>query len=589
MEDTHTRDRQQESVAPTAEGVKRGRGRPKGRGKKKEDKPKGKPGRPRGSRQFNFTAGFFNAVLSFLFSRAFQSLHYLANIPDHRKDPEQCTYPIFQIRICELLWMLSGGKSGLFFDDFLLEPQAAEAVGEFCRRFSQPYAQNPDGTVLLPTVDTLKDDMETMPPEELERVWHILVQELDAINLFRGTRYENMPVIAIDGVDGFHTSCEVAKLLHRKMAGKKKEEEKREEYYAKFVLASLCHRVGGAGFPIAGMMVKNKENGGTVDGQATKQQCEYNALEEMLKRVISLFPGLRCLVSLDGLYLDGNNVRLLERLGLCYGMTFKDDDLAKLHVAVEQELEKRGVHYTSEYKHDNACEKYEIWYCNGIKYNFNGVDTPEMNYLYLIVTLFENGVETKTLKFGWMTNLRLDLANSLDVTFLLRRHWGVETMNNDLKNLGMNLTHKFDSRGNGPENFAAMGFIAAILQSAMRDSNFMEKLENQPVTVPVSGKAAKAKGIEEEKESQIQVTVHEAPEGEKTKPIEKAMENVRQFLDRRRRIKADIARIRIKKRWHTREGWCDYLCRSMQQTSPEFKQLKVPAFTMLWNLTNQKT
>jgi len=217
------------------------------------------------------------------------------------------------------------------------------------------------------------------------------------------------------------------------------------------------------------------------------------------------------------------------------------------------------------------------------------VDTPEMNYLYLIVTIFENDIETKTLKFGWMTNLRLDAANSLHVGLILRRHWGVETMNNDLKHLGMNLTHKFDSRGNGPENFATMGFIAALLQSVLRDSNFMEKVENQPVTVPVCGKAAKANDIEEKKESQIQVTVHEAPEGEENKPVEKAMESLRLFLDRRRRIKADIARIRIKRRWHTREGWCDYLCRSMQQTSPEFKQLKIPVFTMLWNLTNQKT
>src|SRR5574344_2095429 len=129
-----------------------------------------------------------------------------------------------------------GRKSGLFYDDFLLEPQTAEAVGEFCRRFNQPYAQNPDGTVRLPTVDTLKDDMETMSPGELERVWHILVQELDAINLFRGTRYDNMPIFAIDGVDGFRTAYEVPKLLHRKTTGKG--DEKREEYYAKFALAS---------------------------------------------------------------------------------------------------------------------------------------------------------------------------------------------------------------------------------------------------------------------------------------------------------------------------------------------------------------
>ncbi|MFA6930610.1 MAG: hypothetical protein WCT05_09795 [Lentisphaeria bacterium] len=126
-------------------------------------------------------------------------------------------------------------------------------------------------------------------------------------------------------------------------------------------------------------------------------------------------------------------------------------------------------------------------------------------------------------------------------------------MNNDLKHLGMNLTHKFDSRKNSPENFATMGFIAALLQSVLRDSNYIDKLENQPVTVPVCGKAAEAKDTEEE-ESQIHVTVHESPEAEEGKPIEKAMESIRLFLDRRCQVKADIARIRIKKRCHTREG-----------------------------------
>ncbi len=100
-------------------------------------------------------------------------------------------FPIFQIHVCELLWMLPGG-SGLFYADFLLEPQAVEAVREFCRRFNQPCARNPDGTARMPTVDTLKDDMETMAPEALVAVWCAMMQELDAAGLFLSTRHENM-------------------------------------------------------------------------------------------------------------------------------------------------------------------------------------------------------------------------------------------------------------------------------------------------------------------------------------------------------------------------------------------------------------
>ena len=466
MGDIETRDTGQGAAASACG---RRRGRPLGSGRKKKPEPKGKPGRPRGPSQPSPAPMFFAAVISFLVERTDRFLLRLASIPDHRKHPELCTFPILQVRVCELLWMMSGGKSGLFFADFLVEPQVAEAIGQLCLALGQPCAQNQDGSARMPTIDTLKDDMETMPPEELAEAWRVLVRELDEINLFRGTRHGNMVVVAIDGVDGFRTVCEVPKLLHRNTSGKSG--GKHLEYYAKFSLASLCHLIGGAGFPIAGMMIKNREDGGIVDGQATKQQCEYNALEEVVVQVISLFPGLKLLVDLDGLYLDGNNIRIIERLGHCYGMTFKDDALAKLHAVVEEELKKRGGHFTTEYEHGSTCERYELWYCNGVKHNFSGVETPVMNYLYLIVTTFEDGAETGTMKFGWMTNLHLDEASSLPVALVLRRRWGVETMNNDLKHLGMNLTHKFDSRGNGPENFATMGFIAALLQSVLRDSS----------------------------------------------------------------------------------------------------------------------
>ena len=92
-----------------------------------------------------------------------------------------------------------------------------------------------------------------MSPKELTAAWHILVQELNQVHLFRGTRYENMPIVAIDGVDGFRTVCEVPKLLHRNTTGKNG--KKHLEYYAKYSLASLCHPNGGAGYPIAGMMI----------------------------------------------------------------------------------------------------------------------------------------------------------------------------------------------------------------------------------------------------------------------------------------------------------------------------------------------
>ena len=137
----------------------RRRGRPRGKKKNKEVKPKGKPGRPLGSSQPKPTSILFTAVLSFLIERASGFLHYLASIPDHRKCPDLCTFPIFQIRVCVLLWMLPGGKSGLFFDDFLVDPQVTEAIGQFCQIMGQPCARHLDGTARMPTADSLKDEL----------------------------------------------------------------------------------------------------------------------------------------------------------------------------------------------------------------------------------------------------------------------------------------------------------------------------------------------------------------------------------------------------------------------------------------------
>lgn len=604
------------------------RGRPR-KPKKARPSGKGKTGRPRRVRENPPTPWLFNAVMAFLVKKTPETFQALMSIEDTRRHPELCRYPAPLLRLCELFWMLIGGVSGLDYDGFLLSPQVIEDLGAFLHGQGLAVERDGDGMFPMPSVDTLKDDMENIPPDRLAGVWRTLVRELDRLGMFRGTRFDNMPVVAIDGVDGFRTVSEIPTLLHRKTSRRK---DGKVEYYEKFSLASLCHITGGAGYPIAGKMIRNKtedKNGrktGDVDGDATKQECEYNAIGDVVKSVIALLGNEHPILFLvDGLYLDGKIIRMFDKNNASFGIVLKDDDAVGLHLAAEEKLQAEGRHIKCRYAYGNIAEEYEIWYCNGVKYDFNGLDTPPVNYLYVIIKTFKDESETGCTKFSWITNVRLKDENAVETSALLRRRWGVETMNNDLENLAMNLNHKFDSRGEGPANFATMQFTAALFQAVMRDSDYMEKQDGCTVLPKIGGlamedstlavdviddlgkKQTAAGNAGQVAEEDTPERLPAAPDGKpevyldgkdtdlktdgddaRTREGRPCWERVRLLMDRKRRCKAIVARIRLLRRWHTRAGWCECLRESMDRYELGDELMEVPDFTMLYNLTPPK-
>lgn len=115
----------------------------------------------------NPSEDFIRVVQSFITTYTPKFLEALLNIPDTRKNPDSCKYFSFQLRVCELFWMLTGGMSGLYYEDFLMAPEAVDAISSFCAKFCKiPCDENKQFP--LPTINTLQDDMEHMDPLALK-------------------------------------------------------------------------------------------------------------------------------------------------------------------------------------------------------------------------------------------------------------------------------------------------------------------------------------------------------------------------------------------------------------------------------------
>jgi len=390
--------------------------------------------------------------------------------------PERATYSSFSLKVYELFWMLSCGISGRKYSHFIIKNKVAESIGLFINNFLPGSAyKNKKRKYVAPSMDTQKDDMEKTEPAYLKRAWYVLVKKFNSLHIFDKLKYYGYQIIAIDGVDAFSTKQTIDTLLHRKHGDK-------ITYFAKMCLASIVSPNYGIGFPVAGLMIKNHKTETETETEIKqKQECEQNALVAVLENIKQLFNMKKTILLLDGLYLNGKVIRLITSYGSKFFITLKDDALARFHTVIEEQMRVNGKHSDS---YDNDFNNGTKWtyafdWCNNVKHNFNQIDTPSVNYLSVIITKYVNGEEKYTHKFAWITNLKLKKCNVVMYQIIARKRWGIETMNNTQKKCGLNITHKYDSSQNAPENFLLMSQIASLIHQVLLQSNCYDKVAEE--------------------------------------------------------------------------------------------------------------
>ena len=256
-------------------------------------------------------------------------------------------------------------------------------------------------------------------------------------------------LLSVDGTGHFSSPT-----VHCGHCCVKKHKDGTETYYHQSLCAVLVHPERREVLPAVPPEPIRK-----ADGER-KNDCERNASKRLLRELRREHPHLPLAVVEDGLASNGPHVRLLKELDMRFVLGAKPGDHKALFAWVD-ELEatppapgaKPGV------------ERWATTDAEGVEHRFrwsNGAPLNDAN-MDLEVNFLEhwerrpNGGEKH---FSWVTDLRVDRWNAMDLMRAGRARWRIENETfNTLKNQGYEFEHNF---GHGEKHLATV-FAALML------------------------------------------------------------------------------------------------------------------------------
>ena len=192
---------------------------------------------------------------------------------------------------------------------------------------------------------------------------------------------------------------------------------------------------------------------------ASKNDCEVNALKRALKHIHEDHPKLKLVLNLDDLYSKGPTITLAQSYGHHYIAVAKDTDHAALFEAVE-ELDKQGKVTRYEYIDEN---KHRHWFrfVNGVGLN-KTYDDLMVNFLEYIEY---NEKDKKCYSNSWITSLHIRKKRCMSIMRGARAKWKIENETfNTLKTQGYYLEHNY---GHGEvhlaSNLACLTLLAFLI------------------------------------------------------------------------------------------------------------------------------
>ena len=210
---------------------------------------------------------------------------------------------------------------------------------------------------------------------------------------------------------------------------------------------------------------------------ASKNDCEVNALRRALEHIHEDHPKLKLVLNLDDLYSKGPTVTLIRSFNHHFIMVAKDSDHPALFEAVD-ERDKQGKVIRFETV-DNKGHRHWFRFVNKVPLN-KTYDDLMVNFLEYV----EYDEEGKTCySNSWITSLRIDRTHCMKIMRGGRAKWKIENETfNTLKTQGYHLEHNY---GHGEEhlasNLACLTFLAFLIDQI------------EQLSCPLFGKALKSR------------------------------------------------------------------------------------------------
>lgn len=192
---------------------------------------------------------------------------------------------------------------------------------------------------------------------------------------------------------------------------------------------------------------------------ASKNDCEVNALKRALEHIHQDHPRLNLILNLDDLYSKGPTIKLIRSYHHHFIIVAKDSDHASLFEAVdERDKHNRVLRYEQT---DDKGHRHWFRYTNGVALNKTHSDM-KVNFLEY-VEYDKQGKKCYT--NSWVTSLRVTHRRCMKIMRGGRAKWKIENETfNTLKTQGYNLEHNY---GHGEEhlasNMACLMFLAFLV------------------------------------------------------------------------------------------------------------------------------
>lgn len=378
----------------------------------------------------------------------------LAHIPDHR---ERSTYQVAEI--------IMAGLSMFIFKRQSRNHADCSVGGHFEVNHITLFGMR------LPLMDTVNDFLRQLPPEELERLKHALIQGLLKRKVLDKWRFMGRHNISIDGTGLFSYDYEPFAGCPYKVSKKGKKGWQVYVVEAKIICGN------GLSLSIATEWYQNSED------ISEKQDCEQKAFVRLAKKIKALYPRLPVIVTADSLYPNKTCMDICRQYGWSYIFVLKEGSLKTVweevgllyHLEACSNMQNRVLR-----KEKDGWLTEKIMFINNIQYKKH-----KLNWIEYELSYNQDRVHKR---FVHITDIKIDKKNAWDISTNGRLRWTIENQGfNTQKKQGYALQHKYSRK-----HLGAMKNYYELLQIAHMINQLTEKLIKVKQAIKQSGRTLKS-------------------------------------------------------------------------------------------------
>lgn len=384
---------------------------------------------------------------------------WLKGIGDPRRRPDKATFPIEFVVMMSLVMFCGQCGSRRQLDRDRKAPEFGRNLWRLCGGKGAEACCS----------DTMNGVLEELDPAELERLAALVAGALHRRKVLRNFLCDGKPVVAVDGTQMYtfnERHCQHC--LTRKLADGTVQ-------YFHYVLAAKIVTPVGLVVPFAFEFCENPAEMGEFD----KQDCELKAARRLFAKMRVLFPRQKIMLVGDGLYADETTFRLCEEYGWDLMVTRKPGKIP----TVDTQLPDNPAHWDglrtvwhtlprSKRETELRLERRAYW------------KTP-LTYrttVLHVVRLEEYGPGGERLYANeWITNVKPDTHNALDLTQAGRLRWKIENEGtNTQKNGGYGMEHGYGLGGSAWKNYYLAMQFGQMFNDLVRLGDLLQKLAGDP-------------------------------------------------------------------------------------------------------------